>query len=170
MATTPTNNAFEKTMIEAGVLLITLLFIVAQMMPNLPKVTPLGDLFSAACLFIFGVLVAAACMFLSPPTIKEDAETAALRVAGRAIVFFSFFFGLLMLVILFYDLAMALGTKVRLANSFIILIAVGIAVYTYIRISKDARGLWTVFIGKLLSKLNNLIDFLRKERKPKAGS
>jgi hypothetical protein len=169
MAAPRTNNEFEKTMIEAGALLITLLFIVAQMLPNLPNVRPLGDLFAAASVFVIGILVAAVCMFLSPPTIVEDADTAALRVAGRAIVFFSFFFGLAMLVSLFYDLATAIGARVDLANSLWFLVAVGIAVYFYIRISKqyDVRGQWTVLIGKLLSKLEKFVDFLRKGHKRK---
>jgi hypothetical protein len=116
-------NEYEKTMIEAGVLLITLLFIIVQL-PNLPQVRPLGDLFSAAFAFILGVLVASLLMFYS---MYGGADS--IMHTGRVVVFVSFLSGLSLLAVDFYQLAEALGTKTDLASLLVELAIIAILVF-----------------------------------------
>jgi hypothetical protein len=117
-------------MIEAGAVLVTLLFIIAQMRTSLPEVRPIGDLFSAACLLILGVLVASGLMLFSPEK-QGDAVTVSFRLAGRSVVFLSFFFGLAMLVDMFLELAYALNTKVNLIASLAFILAAAVAVFLF---------------------------------------
>ena len=117
------NSDFEKTIIEASALIVTLLFVVIQM-PNLPEVRSKGDMFSVAVMLIFAALAASFVMLCS--TAERTRFVVSLMMSVRVTAIGAFIIGLATLTWFFYEFAQGLHTSVDLGVVAIAVIGVGV--------------------------------------------
>lgn len=117
------NNGFEKTIIEASALIVTLLFIVIQI-PNLPEVRSKGDMFSVAVVFILAALVASFVMLCR--MVERTRFMISLIMSAQAMAISTFIIGLAALTWFFYEFAQGLQTKLDLGVIVISVIIIGI--------------------------------------------
>jgi hypothetical protein len=121
-----TDNGLEKTIIEAGALLITLL-LVCEQIRDLPAIPAPGDLFSIA--FVLAVAVLFATLAMLCRTRADNRLAGSIVATGRITAAVAFGIGLAMVARIFYGLILSLGTSFDLWSIIVSLIGLTIVVF-----------------------------------------